>query len=207
MKVFIDNEEQDWELERAQTLHDAILQIGQRLLIDEKLLVTEIKLGEIEPGVDMNLTPEQVTVEQIKSLHFITEPLREAILREMRQAPEKFEEMQQSLSLFPNRMMTGEEEIAMESLKNCIDTLIWFFNLLQQVSIGEIIDLYTFQIEDTDLKTYIDEFNDHLRALVEAMEHKDQVLINDYLEYEIQPAVRQLQNIVPSLIELIESEK
>ncbi|MEW6200638.1 MAG: hypothetical protein AB1546_01570 [bacterium] len=207
MKVFIDNQEMDWAAEKNQTLQDAICEIGKQLLVDEKRLITEIKLGETEPGVDMNLTPDQVTIDQIRTIAFTTESLKEASLREMRLASERFTEMRQNLTLFPSQMMAGEEEIAMDSLKNCVDVLVWFFNLLQQLSFGEIIDLYTFQIEDTDLRIYIEEFNEHLRALVEAMENRDQVLINDYIEYEIHPAVLQLQEIIPSLIDSIESKE
>ncbi|MFH1538238.1 MAG: hypothetical protein ABIH66_04715, partial [bacterium] len=96
-------------------------------------------------------------------------------------------------------------EIAMTTLKDSLDILIWFFNLIQQSFAAELLDPETLKIDDTALAQYMGKFNEHMQALMQALEQKDHVLINDYLEYELSPIVEKLKESLPEIIETMES--
>jgi hypothetical protein len=52
------------------------------------------------------------------------------------------------------------------------------------------IDTDALRIGDQDLATFYGSFNEVLRSLTEAFEHKDSVLIGDLAEYEVLPRMK-----------------
>ncbi|MEW5946637.1 MAG: hypothetical protein AB1742_10610 [bacterium] len=199
MKVIVDGVEKDWRFDEPLNLKDAILKVSERILVDGRRIVTELKLGETEEGTDMKLTPEQVPVSRVKSIYLTTEPLNDHILREFGASEARLRGAVERFSAIQEHLAAGETDVAMEKLKDAVDTLIAFFNLLSQSFFAELLDPHTLKIDDRDVQSFIASFNEKLQALVAAMENKDQVLINDYLEYELSPDVNALIAFLPRI--------
>jgi len=203
MKVFIDGTEEKWDFPSSHNLKEAILQISERLLSHDGKVIAELKLGDTENDVDMKLTPEQVPVSKVKTIFLTTEPLKDSLMRDVRSAAEKLQETLDLFNTIPDHLVAGEIDIAMEKLRDAVDTLIWSFSLLQQTFDVRVIDMHTFTIGTESIGTFIAGFNEKLKVLTDAMENKDHVLINDYLEYEIAPAVLALKESLPQIKEIL----
>ena len=184
MKVTIDGNPRDWTFKDDSTLQDVLLDINQRLLIHEQKVISEIKVDETVPELDMDLTPDKVTVDKVLSVSFVTTPVIDA-----------------SLGDIVGHIIADEIDIAMNGLKDCIDVLIWFFDTLQQGTIFRIIDINELKLGEGSLHDYIEKLNGMLNELVTAMKNNDFTLINDYLEYELEPALDVIRNAIPQIID------
>lgn len=205
MKVTINGVERDWEFDGSATLHDAIIEIGEKLLIDDKLSISELQLGDMDPEVDRTLTPKDVPAAKIYSLNITTEPLKESLLRDIGAAEGHFKIAREKFESIPTHVLAGENDIAMMSLKESLDVLIWFFNLLQQAFAAGFIEPQALLFDGDDVAKYTEKFNEKLQDLMKAIERRDQVLINDYIEYELAPAVANMMDALPEIIGLIEA--
>jgi hypothetical protein len=200
MKVNVDGQSRDWNYTDSMTLRDVLIDVNKRLLIDEKKIIAEIKVDETVPGLDMNLTPEMVTLDQVVSVSFLTAPFMEVLVESLTAAQEKLSTVKSSINEIVGHIISDEIDVAMGQLKEGIDILIWFFDSLQQATICGVMSIEKIQLSDGTLKEFIDKLNGMLNELVTAMKNNDFTLINDYLEYEVEPAIEELVKAIPKII-------
>lgn len=205
MKVIIDGVESQWDFPEPKTLHDAILEIGEKCMLEERRSICELKLGEMADELDKKLTPKDVPASKIFSITITTEPIKDSLLRETKQAEEYLQKVQENFTAIPGHLVSGETDVAMTTLKESLDILIWFFNTIQQSFMAEILEPHTLKIDGLESTAYIERFNEHLQSLMQAIEQKDNVLINDYLEYELGPMVEKMKESLPEIISTMES--
>lgn len=205
MKLTIDGQVTAWDFDACCTLQDALLDI-QKKLIDESRVVAEIKLDETVSDLDMNLTPEQVTVDKIVAISFTTTPYKEALLAYLDSAHEKIGEVRTSLGGIVELIVADQVDAAMNALKDGLDTLIWFFDVLQQATANGALDVADVEVKGKNLFEFISKFNTMLSEFVLAMKNNDMTLINDYLEYELEPALKDLSDALPQMIASVKGE-
>jgi len=104
----------------------------------------------------------------------------------MESARSVFEAIRQDISDVPVRLQTGRES---EGLKTMV-LVIELINKTVRILPGFLRSMdwdSGFSIQGQELGSFYGSFNDVLRELVSAFEHKDFVLIGDLAEYEILP--------------------
>ena len=205
MKLTIDGQVVPWNFDAACTLQDVLLDI-QRRLIDESKVVAEIKLDETVSDLDMSLTPDQVTVDKIVAMSFTTTPYKESLLVYFESAGEKIDEVRTSLAGIVELIVADKVDAAMNSLKDGLDTLIWFFDVLQQATANGTLNVADIDVKGKGLYEFVNKFNTMLSEFVLAMKNNDLTLINDYLEYELEPALNDLAGALPQMIASVKGE-
>lgn len=204
MKLTIDGQQRDWAYTEDTPLQDVMIDINRRLLVDELRVVSEIKVDETEPGLDMSLTPDQVPIGKIVAISFLTTPFSSAFIENLEAADKKLDQVKDSISAIVDHIISDRIDQGMNMLRDGIDVLIWFFDALQQANLCGAVNLETISMEqDEKLLDFISRLNGILNELVSAMKNNDFTLINDYLEYELEPAVEGLKNAIPQLISLV----
>lgn len=200
MRVTIDGVDRtDLLIEQTQSLEQALLAINQQLLVDEKRIISEIKVDETVPGLDMSLTPDQVSVQDVLSISFQTQDIGLALLAGMDAAQAGLEEFKDSLHAIVNHIISDEIDQGMQALKTGIESMIFFFDALQQATLAGIVDMNQIAMDNGTLNSYIVKLNEMLKELVSAMNNSDYTLINDYLEYEIEPALEKIIGVIPGI--------
>jgi hypothetical protein len=200
MKVTIDGKDRpDLLVEQDQTLEQALLAINQQLLVGEKRIISEIKVDETVAGLDMNLTPDQVSVQDVLSVSFQTQDIGEALVAGMDAAQAALEQFKASLQDIVNHIISDEIDQGMQGLKTGIESMIYFFDALQQATLSGIVDMNDITLDSGTLNAYIPKLNEMLKELVSAMNNSDYTLINDYLEYEIEPALEKIIGVIPGI--------
>jgi hypothetical protein len=105
---------------------------------------------------------------------------------EMRKAAALFDGRAEELADIPVLLQTGKEDRAMK-------TVLFFIEIFNKVIrvIPELrrtgIDTASITVDGQAMPEFYGSFNDVLRQLTDAFEHKDTVLIGDLAEYEILP--------------------
>lgn len=206
MIVKIDGQERAWEYAEGTNLQEVLIDVHQRLLTEEQRIITEIKLDETVPGLDMTLTPDQVAVDKIISLSFSTSPYREALVGYLEASQGKISEVKDSISHIVECIVADKVDMGMGRLKEGLDTLIWFFDVMQQASASGMITLDDIEIGGVKLYDFVGKFNGILNELVSAMKNNDMTLINDYLEYELEPALKDIIDGLPLIIQAVKGE-
>ena len=200
MKVTIDGKDRpDLLVEQDQTLEQALLAINQQLLVGEKRIISEIKVDETVAGLDMNLTPDQVSVQDVLSVSFQTQDIGEALVAGMDASQAALEQFKASLQDIVNHIISDEIDQGMQGLKTGIESMIYFFDALQQATLSGIVDMNDISLDSGTLNSYIPKLNEMLKELVSAMNNSDYTLINDYLEYEIEPALEKIIGVIPGI--------
>lgn len=203
MKLTIDGQQRDWTYNDETPLQDVMLDVNRRLLLDEKRVVSEIKVDETEPGLDMSLTPDQVPIGKILAISFMTTPFNNAFIDNLEAADNKLEHVKASISEIVDHIISDRIDKGMNMLRDGIDILIWFFDAVQQANMCGVVNLESIAVgQEEKLLDFIARLNGILNELVTAMKNNDFTLINDYLEYELEPAVDALKNTIPQLISL-----
>ncbi len=109
--------------------------------------------------------------------------------KEMRAADRLFEERARELADLPVLLQTGKEAQAMKAVLFFIE----IFNKVIRV-IPELrrrgMDTGSIAVGGQGMPEFYQSFNEVLRELTEAFEHKDVVLIGDLAEYEVLPRMR-----------------
>lgn len=200
MKVLVDNEQKNWTYEEDLTLSDMIKDINERLLVDEKRVIVEVKVDELEEGTDMTLTPEQVTLDQVNQISFKTESVQENLAKELEGSVKVLDHVKKDMNDIVGHMLSDEIDVGMTKLSENIEKMIWVFNLLEQASVIGAMQMDDIECGDKgSLRDFLTRFNDILKELMEAMENNDITLINDFLEYELEPAIGELENVIPEI--------
>jgi len=105
---------------------------------------------------------------------------------EMRATAALFDERAKELAEIPILLQTGKEDLAMK-------TVLFFIEIFNKVIrvIPELrrsgVDTAGIVVDGMPMPEFYGSFNDVLRQLTDAFEHKDAVLIGDLAEYEILP--------------------
>ena len=130
MKILVDGVEKGWEYDDDQTLGDVIIDINERLLMEDKKVVTAIKVDDEDMDEELKkLTPDQVTLDRIGQISFETRPFAENLAEELEEGEKVLQEVQDSISTIVGHVLSEELDIAMNQLKESVDKMIWVFNL------------------------------------------------------------------------------
>lgn len=208
MKILVDGVEKDWKFDEDQTLDDVIMDVNERLLLDDRRVVVGIKVDDEHMDEDLKkLTPEQVTLDRIGQISFTTQPFQENLAGELKDSENMLKQAQDSISVIVGHILSEEIDIAMNSLKETIDKLIWVFNLLIQASGIGAIRVETLDCGEGTLKDFMGRLNSTLQELTQAMENNDTTLINDFLEYELEPSLGELRAAMPTICDLVSNFK
>lgn len=206
MKIIVDGEVRDWHFDPSKSLEQAVAETNRLLLQDEKKIVVQIKLDDYDETLDTELTWDEVPVEKINQISLETEPLVQSIHNHLDTGLKYLEESRNSIGVIVGNMLSGDVNSAMEALKDTIEKLIWFFNLLTQIGNSGVLDMETLKVKEEAFKDFVVRFNSTLLEISDSMANQDTTLINDFLEYELEPAIGDLIGLIPSIKEII-SEK
>jgi hypothetical protein len=108
---------------------------------------------------------------------------------EMRKAAALFEGRSGDLAEIPVLLQTGKEDQAMK-------TVLFFIEIFNKVIrvIPELrrsgVDTASISVDGAPIQEFYGSFNEVLRQLTDAFEHRDAVLIGDLAEYEILPRMK-----------------
>lgn len=208
MKILVDGVEKDWKFDEDQTLDDVIMDVNERLLLDDRRVVVGIKVDDEHMDEDLKkLTPEQVTLDRVGQISFTSQPFQENLAGELRDAEQMLKQAQDSISVIVGHILSEEIDIAMNSLKETIDKLLLVFNLLIQASGIGAIRVETIECGEGTLKDFMGRLNSTLQELTQAMENNDTTLINDFLEYELEPSLGELRAAMPTICDLVSNFK
>lgn len=200
MKVTIDGIlREDLAFGQDQTLEQALLEINQQLLVDEKRIISEIKVDETVPNLDMSLTPDKVSCDDVLAVSFQTQDIGQALLVSMEAAETRLIEFKSNLDAIVNHIISDEIDQGMQALKTGIESMIFFFDALHQSTLTGLVDMKEIALDTGTLHDYITKLNEMLKELVSAMNNNDYTLINDYLEYEIEPALEKIIGVIPEI--------
>lgn len=208
MKILIDGADPGWEFDNDQTLGEIIVTINEKLLVEQKRVVVGLKIDDDAMDEKLKkLTPDQVTLDQIGQISFDTQPFQENLAVELESSQKLLQSIQDSMNEIIGHFLAERLDTAMNMLKEIIDKLLLVFNLLIQASMIGAIDIDNTECGEGTLSEFMARFNSTLHELSQAMENNDTTLINDFLEYELEPAIGELKAIMPNLRKVISSFK
>jgi hypothetical protein len=107
----------------------------------------------------------------------------------MRAAALLFDERSADLAELPVLLQTGKEELAMKAVLYFIEIFNKVIRIIPELRRSGV-DTASISVGDSGLPEFYGAFNEVLRELTEAFEHKDAVLIGDLAEYEVLPRMR-----------------
>jgi hypothetical protein len=105
---------------------------------------------------------------------------------EMRAAAALFEERGKDLAELPVLLQTGKEDQAMKAMLYFIEIFNKVIRIIPELRRSGI-DTASIRVDGAAMPVFYGSFNDVLRQLTDAFEHKDAVLIGDLAEYEVLP--------------------
>lgn len=110
-------------------------------------------------------------------------------VKEMRTADRLFEERARELADLPVLLQTGKEAQAMKAVLFFIEIFNKVIRIIPELR-RRGVDTGSIRVGDLGMPEFYAAFNEILRELTEAFEHKDVVLIGDLAEYEVLPRMR-----------------
>jgi hypothetical protein len=108
---------------------------------------------------------------------------------EMRTASTLFDARSGELAELPVLLQTGKEGEAMKAVLYFIEIFNKVIRIIPELRRSGI-DTGSLKVGDSTMAEFYGSFNDILRQLTEAFEHKDAVLIGDLAEYEVLPRMK-----------------
>jgi hypothetical protein len=108
---------------------------------------------------------------------------------EMKTAAALFDERAADLADLPILLQTGKEDQAMKAMLFFIEIFNKVIRILPELRRSGI-DTASISVDGSAMPDFYGSFNDVLRELTDAFEHKDAVLIGDLAEYEVLPRMR-----------------
>ncbi|HOY64175.1 MAG TPA: hypothetical protein PK745_13470 [bacterium] len=197
MKVFVDSVEKDFQFDDSVIFGDALAEINRLLIVEDKRIIVSLKIDDDNLAEEIKkLTPDQVRVDQITQISLETEDFIQNLAGKIEDSERVLNAVQNSISSIVGHLLADEQEIAMNSLKESIDSLILVINLyVQAQALGAMNPDETPYGEGT-LSDFIAKFKKTLTDLSSAMSNNDPTLINDFLEYELEPQLGELRATV-----------
>jgi hypothetical protein len=112
-----------------------------------------------------------------------------APVAEMRTAASLFEARAPELAELPVLLQTGKEDQAMKVVLYFIEIFNKVIRIIPELRRNGV-DTSAISVGSSGMPEFYGAFNEVLRELTEAFEHKDSVLIGDLAEYEVLPRMR-----------------
>jgi len=131
--------------------------------------------------IEISAQAERLTAVFQERLSELREPVRE-----MRKASALFGERSGDLAEIPVLLQTGKEDQAMKTVLFFIEIFNKVIRVLPELRRSGV-ETSSILVGGAPLPEFYGSFNDVLRQLTDAFEHKDAVLIGDLSEYEILP--------------------
>jgi hypothetical protein len=108
---------------------------------------------------------------------------------EMRGAAALFDDRAPDLAEIPILLQTGKEDRAMKNVLFFIEIFNKVIRIIPELRRSGV-DTASISVSGASMPEFYGSFNDVLRQLTDAFEHKDAVLIGDLAEYEILPRMK-----------------
>jgi hypothetical protein len=194
MKVFVDRVEKDFQFDGDTVFGDALAEINRLLIVEDKRIIISLRIDDSNLADEIkSLTPDQVKVNQIAQISIETEDFLKNLAAKIEDSERVLNMVQNSISSIVGHFLADEQEIAMNSLKESIDSLILVINLFVQAQAVGAMNPDETPCGDGALSDFIVRFKKTLTDLSSAMSNNDSTLINDFLEYELEPQLGELR--------------
>ncbi|HOC92265.1 MAG TPA: hypothetical protein PKH33_07850 [bacterium] len=202
MRVFVDSVEKDFQFDGGVIFGDALAEINRLLIAEDKRIIVSLKIDDDNLADEIKkLTPDQVRVDQISQISLETEDFIQNLAGKIEDSERVLNAVQNSISSIVGHLLADEQEIAMNSLKESIDSLILVINLYVQAQALGAMNPDETPCGEGTLSDFIAKFKKTLTDLSSAMSNNDPTLINDFLEYELEPQLGELRDTVSYVAE------
>ncbi len=205
MRLEIDGQQRDWKLDEDQTLGDFIIEMNKKLLVDEGRVITGIKIGD--KGLDEKtkmLTPDQVMLDQIESISFDTQSFQDNLSEQYDIAEQTLQSVRESITDIISFMLSDQIDLAMNKLKEDVESLLaYVYKPLTNTERMGVIKTVDIPCGEGTLHDFLVRFKSTLQELLQAMENSDTTLINDFLEYEVEPSLGEFKTVIKPIKEKI----
>lgn len=199
MKIIIDGQESAWSYDGGQTLEEVVCDINERLAVESRLTISEIKLDGCDPSLDMELTWDQVAIDKITQISVMTEKLAAQTSAQLSEAARAVKEMSSNIKNITDDLSKDRIDLGMSALKENVEGLIIIFDIIKKASALDIGDIGVMEVGDDTFNSFMERFNITLTEIYDAMSKNDATLIKDFLEYELEPAVIKLGSALAML--------
>ncbi len=202
MRVFVDSVEKNFQFDGGVIFGDALAEINRLLIAEDKRIIVSLKIDDDNLAEEIKkLTPDQVRVDQISQISLETEDFIQNLAGKIEDSGRVLNMVQNSISSIVGHLLADEQEIAMNSLKESIDSLILVINLYVQAQALGAMNPDETPCGEGMLSDFIVKFKKTLTDLSSAMSNNDPTLINDFLEYELEPQLGELRDTVSYVAE------
>lgn len=199
MELVIDGEIKDWTFEDELTLEQFVHKVNERLVLEDSRLILDIKLDEFDPSLDPELTWDQVTVDKVYKLSLSTQHVKEHISTLLSSALKINSEIKKAIPEIIHDISSENIQKAMTTFRVCIEGMISIFDIVRQYeTAGFHFDNDT-TIKGMSFNEFMIIFNNTLTEILESMNNSDNTLINDFLEYELEPSLVDLGTFIGTL--------
>lgn len=207
MQIFIDGEISAWNYDSDYSLEQVIIDINDKISMERNRIISDIKIDEFDASLDTNLTWDNLPIGKIFKISLHTQHVYDNLRDQFSTAIKKNSELKKSIKIIIDDLNSENIEKAMISFQDGIESLIWIFNLIKQYEAAGIYVLDKILVGDKSFNDFITEFNNTLSELLGSMENKDITLMNDFLEYELEPSLKNIGDLLIYIKEQIPSSE
>ncbi len=195
MKIIIDEKNSSWTFAPQTTLQNALIEVFKDLKKHNDNIIPDIKSikAKNKPAEEINI--DEALVEDIEEVNIITIPYDKYLLtvkEEIKNLKELVNEGKEFITSAIAQLISQNISDGMNSLKEGIERLSLFFQIIRYIKFTLKVKIDDILIEGESFPDFISNFNDILKMLLKAMENNDVTLINDYLEYELEPRLKKI---------------
>lgn len=204
MKLIIDGEVKNWSFDDELTLEQLIQETNDRLILEHSRLISDVKLDEYDSSLAPELTWDQVTIDKVYKLSLSTQSIREYISTLLSAASKINSDIRKSIPGIIKDISSENIQNAMTNFQSCIDGMINIFSAIRQYESSGYQLESELTIRDMSFNEFLTSFNNTLSEILESMNNSDNTLINDFLEYELEPALVDLGSFISALKDKIQ---
>lgn len=202
MEIIIDGEASSWNYETDTSLENVIIDINEKIATEKNRIISDIKLEEFDEKLDQQTTWDKIPAGQVFKMSLQTQHVYDNLKDRFSTAIKKCSDMKKDLQHILADLNSENIENAMVNFQSSIENLLWIFKLIKTFEPSGFYSLDEVTLGDTSFNDFLADFNNTLSELLSSMENKDITLMNDFIEYELEPS---LKNIIDLLFQLKES--
>ncbi len=204
MKIIIDGEEREFELEQENNLSDIIKNIYMTVTKSKKA-IAEIQLnGALFTGNES--IAEKIPISEINTLNITTCSPRDLAIAILYESARHMPRLADGISAVSTFLQARDLDKAMSMLQQCAGAWMDINAALSTVEQATGIDSNIVMVKDKSMAILHSEILHLLRHSLEALEKDDIVHLSDLFEYELAPKIKEEEEAIYEMISIAERQ-
>ena len=195
MKIYLDSEEIELNLDNVNNLEDLIYDVMVNHVPGDKLVV-EVKTNDVTFSERWPGEAKVIPLDKIVKIDFITESIENIASKMLDDMPVQIDSITEGMLKSAELFRVADEQEANLNFIKILNSLRSFVNFITQLKKTNVINWDALEIDEMNIDTHYEKLIKLIDEMLDVQEDEDWILLADLIEYELNPIMKKWKDFL-----------